>query len=322
MNRAMISIIVPVYNNEKYLKRCINSILNQSYENFELILIDDGSSDNSGRICDDCRIQDDRIKVFHKSNGGVSSARNAGLRLAKGDIVCFCDADDTYDIDTLKVVIQFFYKNPLLKIVVSGFSRVKNGAVNKKSFRNEKICSFGMLSNYIFDDRILGSVCNKFFKREILTGELFDENLSLCEDMHFIMKVLTKQRLEKAIIITDCLYNYIYNSDSATTSENRLFNHKNELLYINSMDKIQSECKVGKITKMLLKSQKYNLAAQCYMYFNLDNKKRGYLKDIMRNNIIYYLICTVFSPIKKCKFLLRVLLFTIKSRHNDFTHIL
>ena len=90
----MISVIVPVYNAEKYLHRCVDSILTQTFDNFELLLINDGSNDNSGVICDEYALKDSRVRVFHKENGGVSSARNLGLDNSKGEWIAFCDADD------------------------------------------------------------------------------------------------------------------------------------------------------------------------------------------------------------------------------------
>lgn len=94
MKDDLISVIVPVYNVEKYLHKCINSILNQTYKNLEIILIDDGSTDNSGKICDEYALKDNRIKVIHKENGGLSSARNAGLDICSGDYIGFVDSDD------------------------------------------------------------------------------------------------------------------------------------------------------------------------------------------------------------------------------------
>lgn len=96
-NDSMISVIVPVYNVERYLARCIESILSQTYTDFELLLIDDGSKDKSGSICDEYALKDSRIRVFHKPNGGVSSARNVGLDNARGQWVAFCDSDDWLD---------------------------------------------------------------------------------------------------------------------------------------------------------------------------------------------------------------------------------
>lgn len=95
----LISVIVPVYNVEKYLRRCVESIMSQTYKEIEILLIDDGSTDDSGRICDDLAIKDRRIHVFHKENGGVSSARNLGIERACGDYICFVDSDDWIDID-------------------------------------------------------------------------------------------------------------------------------------------------------------------------------------------------------------------------------
>ena len=89
-----ISIIVPIYNMEQYLERCVDSILSQTYKNFEVILVNDGSTDNSGNICDDYAKKDQRIKVIHKKNGGISSARNAGIKLSKGQWLLFIDRDD------------------------------------------------------------------------------------------------------------------------------------------------------------------------------------------------------------------------------------
>ncbi|MBR2528248.1 MAG: glycosyltransferase family 2 protein [Blautia sp.] len=102
----MISIIVPVYNVEKYLSRCITSILAQTYEDFELILVDDGSTDSSGRICDEYEEKDSRIRVFHKENGGLSDARNFGLARMNGDYFCFVDSDDYVGINYLKVMMD------------------------------------------------------------------------------------------------------------------------------------------------------------------------------------------------------------------------
>ncbi len=101
MKSPTISVIVPVYNAEKTLRRCVDSILAQTFEDFELILINDGSKDQSGDICDEYAAKDSRVKTIHKTNGGVSSARNAGLRIAQGEYIAFIDSDDYIDNDYL-----------------------------------------------------------------------------------------------------------------------------------------------------------------------------------------------------------------------------
>ena len=106
MNTPKISVIVPVYNVEQYLPRCIDSILDQTFTDFELLLIDDGSKDKSGEICDNYAKKDSRIRVFHKENGGVSSARNLGLYNAKGKYIAFIDADDWVENEYLRIMYK------------------------------------------------------------------------------------------------------------------------------------------------------------------------------------------------------------------------
>ena len=98
----LITVIIPVYNVEKYLKECLESIINQTYKNLEIILIDDGSTDASGEICDEYSKRDNRIRVVHKANGGLSSARNLGLDIANGEYVTFIDSDDYIDLEFMK----------------------------------------------------------------------------------------------------------------------------------------------------------------------------------------------------------------------------
>ena len=122
-NRPIISIIVPVYNVESYLERCINSILNQTFKNFELILVDDGSTDKSGEICDSFAGYDKRIRVIHKKNGGLSSARNVGLDVSIGKYIGFVDSDDWID----EFMYEKLYRNMIKTksdIVICNFSRV------------------------------------------------------------------------------------------------------------------------------------------------------------------------------------------------------
>lgn len=106
----LLSVIVPVYKVEQYLKRCTDSIRNQTYKNLEIILVDDGSPDDSGRLCDEIAMQDDRIKVIHKKNGGLSSARNAGIEIASGDFITFVDSDDWIDLNIYKKCINIFQR--------------------------------------------------------------------------------------------------------------------------------------------------------------------------------------------------------------------
>ena len=121
-----ISIIVPVYKVEQYLPKCINSILAQTYQYWELLLIDDGSPDNSGKICDEFAQKDERIRIFHKKNGGVSSARNLGLDYAEGDYVMFVDSDDWLSNDCLRVCVHEVEANKLDALQFGFISVISN----------------------------------------------------------------------------------------------------------------------------------------------------------------------------------------------------
>ena len=138
----MISIIVPVYNTEKYLHRCIDSILAQTFTDFELLLINDGSKDNSGKICDEYAAKDSRVRVFHKENGGVSSARNLGLNEAQGKWIYFVDSDDTLQLYALQELVNWI-NNDKIDLIMAGYyvydenERIKNLCkLEKKKYRD------------------------------------------------------------------------------------------------------------------------------------------------------------------------------------------
>ena len=125
----MISAIVPAYNVEKYLERCVNSILIQTYENFEIILVDDGSKDQSVEICDKFAQEDNRIKVIHKENGGLSSARNAGMKIAEGKYIVFIDSDDDIEPNMFELMLQAAEENKADFVMTDYIRILKN---NKK----------------------------------------------------------------------------------------------------------------------------------------------------------------------------------------------
>lgn len=174
----MISIIVPVYNVEKYLQRCIESILAQTFADFELLLIDDGSKDKSGDICDKYAARDSRIRVFHKKNGGVSSARNLGIEHAKGEWITFVDSDDWLEID---YIAQFTQDSDLC---VQGYYNGDAKILYENVYVDQHIGAFYMKKPYVF-----GPYC-KLFKTSIIRKNKieFDVQLSFGEDVLFLMQ--------------------------------------------------------------------------------------------------------------------------------------
>lgn len=179
----MISVIVPVYNSEKYLHRCIDSILAQTFTDFELLLIDDGSTDLSGAICDEYARKDSRVRVFHKKNGGVSSARNMGLDNAQGEWITFVDSDDaiinltstTYNEDLI-----IFPHKVLSKNGVESLYKLDNSVFENKS----------KVKTFVKENSITGTFktsCSKLYKRNLIGNLRFDESIKIGEDQVFLL---------------------------------------------------------------------------------------------------------------------------------------
>ena len=222
MNESLISVIVPVYNTEKYLERCINSILHQTYKNIELILVDDGSTDNSSTICDEYAKQDYRVKVIHKKNGGLSSARNAGLDIAIGDYIGFIDSDDYISekmYESLYKAIEG--KNNSISNVM--FVRVfSDGYIASSTVPHNK--SEIILKEKYIEELLLhkgdASVCSKLFPRKLLIGKKFKEG-KLNEDLLFMFSIL--KEIKNINFVGEIGYYYFVRECSITNTYGKSF---------------------------------------------------------------------------------------------------
>lgn len=237
----MVSVIVPVYNVSAYLGRCLDSITKQTYHDIEIILIDDGSTDNSGKICDEYAHNDDRISVIHKANGGVSSARNLGIEKFKGEFVMFVDSDDIIEPDMIMTLLENanLYKSEitccLLDVIdISGKPRTLTKGTNFG-----KISPSEIITRY-FDDTFIKdqfySPVNKLFTRDLIKGHFF-QNYSLGEDILFIFELLLD--CKSTCLIDYIGYHYIHRENSAMTSP---FSIK-RLDYIYAGEEIVKLCK-------------------------------------------------------------------------------
>lgn len=214
MKSNKVSFIIPVYNAEKYLEECIKSILNQTIQDWELLLVDDGSPDKSGYICDEYAKHDSRIRVFHKKNGGVSSARNLALRYVTGDWVTFIDADDCVSAFYLEKCLAETIDNDI-DIVQVSITKVF-GDLDKKSGIKTKKCD---VFDYLQTEKYRTSVCGGIIRSSLfLKNKLeFDQNLKLAEDQKCMFTCMALSH--KLIRIEDILYYYRPNIGGATSQQ-------------------------------------------------------------------------------------------------------
>ena len=259
----LISVIVPVYNLEKYLVRCIESIIGQTYKNLEIILIDDGSTDTSGQIIDEFKKKDNRIKVIHKENGGESSARNTGLRMATGEYIAFCDCDDWMDLDMYET-LAWELNQENIDMVASGWYKetdsssqeIRNALpVNSQVFgRDELLKYLYMRDSY----RGFAYMWDKLYKREILKDKdgnwiLFREDLRLGGDVLYLAEVALN--VKRAKYVDRAFYHY-YQRD-------------------------KSGCHTKDVTKLREWLKAYALNLQRFEEEQIDYKTKDYVKRFL-----------------------------------------
>ncbi len=267
MKKELVSIIVPIYNVEEYIERGVKSLMNQTYKNIEIILVDDGSKDNSSKIIDKLSKTDQRIIVKHKSNGGVSSARNEGLSIAKGEFIMFIDGDDYVEPD----YIEYFYNiinkgNYDMAFNTKCFNlttKMRNNDYSFKKFDNETL----------IEDIYTGTigcgvaVWNKIYRHDFLKNNniLFDEKIWYGEGMLFNINCLVKTK--NVIVGNNILYHQVFNPNSAM----RNFNLNSNLCGIKSLE-IQKE--LINFTNKNIKNA-WNYHHRCFNYSIL----KGILKS-------------------------------------------
>jgi len=213
---AIISVIIPVYNSEKYLPKCVDSVLAQSFKNFEVILIDDGSTDYSGIICEEYSKRDNRVKAYCKPNGGVSSARNFGLCQASGEYITFVDADDWVESNLLECYYNTIRQSNA-DLIRCGYVREHNDSKKNVSINNViTFYDLAEVEELVESQKLYGYLWNSIYKRDLIKCLTFDESLSWCEDHIFSYEYLLK--CKSVTIIPDCLYHYcVRENDSLST---------------------------------------------------------------------------------------------------------
>lgn len=281
-----ISVIVPVYRVEKYLDRCVESIVNQTFGDFELILVDDGSPDNCPAMCDAWAQKDDRIRVIHKKNGGLSSARNAGMAKMTGKYVCFIDSDDWVETNTFEVLLELLKKYPQVQIAACN-AQIERGTQGSVQQEEEEIRLYDQNKMLDFFFRIHGEASNTavwykmIIKTEILKGFTFVDTLN--EDVEASYEFYT--RATGMVETNQKLYHYFMNDTGITRSK---FSRK-DLDYLVVWNRI-----VERTQKEHPEYAEYAIASRKRANFTLLSKMmiRGYNKNDKE-------LCAVHAQLKK-----------------------
>lgn len=218
MNQPLVSVIVPIYNVEQYVERCIRSIVNQTYTNLEILLIDDGSPDRCPTICDMWAQKDSRIKVVHKPNGGLSSARNAGLDICNGDFISFVDSDDWIERDMIQFLLDACIKNGCALAVCGRYvhyEKINKLQIDKCPINNEIIDSKTFTAHMLIGSNCDCSACDKLFHKSLWDSMQFPEG-RIYEDVAILYKIV----LQTSYVATlnQPLYHYLRHSNSIVSS--------------------------------------------------------------------------------------------------------
>lgn len=252
----MISIIVPVYKVEQYIDTCVSSLINQTYTNIEIILIDDGSPDNCPYICDRYAIEDSRIKVIHKSNGGLSDARNIGLKNASGDFVLFVDSDDYLDLNACERFIKLVGSNDP-DIVVGDARRIEDGKSiklkHKLNTSGRMITGKQYLKHELKTGTMYMASCFNLYKLEFLRNNKLEFKYGLLhEDEQFTPRVFLAA--EKVVGSNILFYNYIIREDSITTSKNKIRNAEHLIKIFKELENIYNDLQDQDLKRLLNES--------------------------------------------------------------------
>lgn len=325
-SEILVSIIVPIYNVEEYLDKCIKSLVKQTYKNIEILLIDDGATDNSGIICDKWHDEDVRIHVYHIENSGVSFARNLGLREAKGEYISFVDPDDYVEENFIEVLLNLIVNNECDMAIINLIEKYPNGYEKKLGYRTEnKLLNRQDFLNHLCEKNSYKSgPCNKIYSRKVIVENniFFDEGIYYGEDLYFIAQFAEKCN-RFYYDFDEYLYCYYCREESATRTT---FNYKTAT-FIKACDELIRIFTENNVDSGIIKNKYifyYFFSLYCLEdkdnYSKQEYKKicKKYMKDVLKSKKVLFsekvtILGIVYLP-KTMKFLRDIKLFIRRNK--------
>ena len=287
MDEKLVSVIIPAYNIEDYIGRCLDSIISQTYKNLEIIVVDDGSRDHTGEILDNYAKKDRRIKVIHKENGGVSSARNKGIEVAEGDYIGFIDGDDFIEPEMYKILVDLLEEENA-DIAHCGYQMVFPDRVDyyhntgKKKIQTTEEGLKDLLSGEIIEPGLV----NKLYKKELIKNCRLDETVKINEDL--LMNYQLFKLSQKSVYYDITPYSYMIRSSSATGANSLITKREDSLRVLNQ---IKDDCINNNLLPTIYKRYIYLLMAICRddlkdrLYMEYQKKQRKKLKKELKTDI-------------------------------------
>lgn len=287
MDEKLVSVIIPAYNIGDYIGRCLDSIISQTYKNLEIIVVDDGSRDHTGEILYNYAKKDRRIKVIHKENGGVSSARNKGIEVAEGDYIGFIDGDDLIEPEMYKILVDLLEEENA-DIAHCGYQMVFPDRVDyyhntgKKKIQTTEEGLKDLLSGEIIEPGLV----NKLYKKELIKNCRLDETVKINEDL--LMNYQLFKLSQKSVYYDITPYSYMIRSSSATGVNSLITKREDSLRVLNQ---IKDDCINNNLLPTIYKRYIYLLMAICRddlkdrLYMEYQKKQRKQLKKELKTDI-------------------------------------
>lgn len=295
-DREMISVVVPVYNVAAYLERCVKSIQTQTYGNIEILLIDDGSKDLSGHICDKFASSDERITVYHKNNGGLGSARNFGINKANGEYICFIDSDDTIEPDYLECLYRAIIRGKA-DLSVCGYFYSANNISASYAFSNRVIDASEMIKMFACGNPFFNFAWNKLYRKDVIERmPMHFSDRHCAEDMYF--NAIYYRYTNKIATVEKPLYTYYVNLESLSNSRRKGFWEDMLLIYDTLEETCRLKCVPIEYANNLLLVMFRNSVSNYFNHKTTLKECKGYIDECIESKDLR-IIRVLYSSISK-----------------------